>query len=305
MRKAKVILTLSLFWGYVAAQAQWTQGKGDGIQYWKYQPAQSLKHAGPGLMVGLHGCTQHASDMKDLGNWEEAADANNWTVILPDVPNGGVVMGCWDYYGTDQNSTNKNNAVLIHLTESILAADSHIDPSRVFVAGISSGAGEALLLGCMRPDLFHGLGINSGPALGTGRNDLIDPQTDSKKVAQFCLQLAGDKASFFATQQASFIRGDSDYVVNPKHSEINIAAMQEVYATVAQRDFDLSTMKGAMKAGKGIIFYDVDGHARISSIINNGLGHAWASGSGKGSTTRFINPQSISYPDYLGDFFEP
>ena len=281
--------------------SQWSQVQAEGIQYWKYEPA--VHSSRTGLMLNLHGCTQHASDLKNLGNWEETAEAADLVVIIPDVPNGGVVAGCWDYYGTDQTPTNKNNGILIKLIEDFLLKNTEIDRRRVYVSGISSGASEAMLLGCLRPDLFKGVGLNSGAAIGTDKTEVYQPKTTAHQVAELCLKLAGDKASFFRSQMTSVIHGDRDFIVNVKHSELIVSAFKEIYQTRSQTEFDLSHLKGTFLEGQGILYSDANQRPRLSEITNNGLGHAWASGKGSGSTVTYINPHSVNYPAYLNDFF--
>lgn len=283
--------------------SQWQKAQNQGMSYLIYTPSPVAGKLAS-LMINLHGCTQHAQDLAELANWEATADKNNMIVVLPDVPNGGVVFGCWDYYGKDHTETNRDNGPLISLTENLIYTPNlKIDKSRVFISGLSSGSGQAAILGCMRPDLFSGVGLNSGPALGTGQGDTYSPNTTAENVASYCQSLAGVRSKYLSTQILSVIVSDQDLVVNPAHSQISVEAMQKVYNVNSSVDLDLSKLKGTNTAGTGVLFQDQKNRTRISYIKNHALGHAFPSGKGNGRTERYVNPFSIDYPAYLADLF--
>jgi poly(3-hydroxybutyrate) depolymerase len=281
------------------ADAAWERHADAGLSYWLYTP----EAMGPrGLMLNLHGCGQHADDLKELGNWEATAEAKGLVIAIPDVPNGGVVLGCWDYYGRGHTESNRHNGPLLALTEQLLRDPVlAVDPERVWVSGLSSGATQALLLGCLRPDLFSGVAVAAGPALGSEMNEISSPRTTAEQAAAYCRQLAGTRS--FARQKASFIHGDQDFVVNPQHTTINEEALAALYGTGETRAFDPRSLPGANPDGTGTLRLDASGAARISVLINRGLAHNWPSGKSRGNALRYVNPNSVDYPAYLGDFF--
>jgi poly(3-hydroxybutyrate) depolymerase len=307
-----VLLSVSDASGNVSAEqfptavSQWQKTKFEDMDYFLYVPA-SRKSYGRGLVVALHGCSQPAEDLRDLGNWEEAAENFAMIVALPVVPNGGVMLGCWDYYGKAHDENSRHSAPLIALTEHLKSQKALlIDPTRIAAAGLSSGSAQAMLLGCLRPDLFSGLGLNAGPAIGTESTELRRPRIGSKDVARFCLDLSGQRATHFRRQKTSIIVGDHDFAVNPEYSHLIVQAMQEIYDSQTKNPLDLSSLKGSNKKGQGFVLLDGSSRERVSLIENEGLGHAWPAGTesppGFFSTRRFVNSHSINYPDYLGRF---
>ena len=104
--------------------AEWNFETLDGVQVHYYLPkkqtAFTLKKSHRSLMVNLHGCSQKAEDLKKDGNWETTADDYNMIVALPKVPNGGVIAGCWDYYGADHTESNRHNIAIIKLVKALL-----------------------------------------------------------------------------------------------------------------------------------------------------------------------------------------
>src|SRR5471032_1164093 len=61
-----------------------------------------------------------------------------------------------------------HDAILLDLVSRFVNDPQYaIDPKQVYVTGLSSGGGETMVLGCLAPDIFAGVGINAGPPPGT------------------------------------------------------------------------------------------------------------------------------------------
>ena len=313
-RRCLLLFSLIIF-GHVSfafSAGEWMREKENQVEYWIYRP----QAVAPSLMISLHGCAQTADDLKSAANWEAAAERFGMTVVLPYVPNGGVYIGCWNFYGRDQTESNKANGPLIRLTEALLKRlDLQIDPNNVFVSGLSSGAAQAMLLGCLRPDLFRGVGLAAGPVVGSAVSDLFGrPQITGAEAAQFCLELAGSRAAFFQKQTTSIIFDEYDSSVNPLHSGMALEAMRLIYGgTLSAIALDLTKLEGLNTNGKGTLLVDAQSRVRLSYIMNAGLGHAWpagarpssANGSSRArSSAPYINAKSIDYPAYLGQLFQ-
>lgn len=302
--KSLLSIAFCFFSAALPAEAGWQHLQGSGLEYWLYSPAGKANAGARALMLTLHGCDQHARDLKELGNWESAAEKYGMIVAVPEVPNGGVMLGCWDYYGRDHTESNHHNGALLALTQALIAnPDLHIDPAKVFASGISSGATQAMLLGCLRPDLFAGLGLAAGAALGSELSEVSRPRTTVNQAAQYCRKLAGIRGDALARQRASLIRGDEDFVVDTRHTDINAGALARVYGATQTRNFGLQNLVGSHLAGSGSLWLDGQNAPRISVIVNEGLDHSWPAGKPQGgSADRYVNPASLCYPDYLGDF---
>jgi poly(3-hydroxybutyrate) depolymerase len=311
MKKAALSTTLVLLVSIFALLAhakdspktQWTKEKIGQVSYWMYKP--NVKVNKFGLMISLHGCAQNADDIKNLGNWEAAAEKAGWVVVAPEVPNGGVIYGCWDYYGKSQSETNHNNIDLLALTAALMNDQTlNIDTSKVFVAGLSSGAAQAMLLGCLRPDIFKGVAINAGPSIGSEANDIHQPKVSADEVVKYCLELAGNRANGFANQRVSLVIGDQDSIVSTAYATLNLEAFKSIYKSSAKKVIDLKTFKGSYTAGHGEVYSDSLNEPRVSFIVNTSLEHAWPAGKDASAKTfHFVNPKSIDYPDYLASFF--
>lgn len=306
-RMAWAVLAATALVSRTASGAGWETLSGGGMQVDVYVPAsKSSVGSGRALLVALHGCTQTAATLRQYGNFEGASDDFGMVVALPTVPNGGVLAGCWDYYGGDHARTGRHDGPLLELTSSLLADGTlEIDPDQVYVAGLSSGAGEAMVLGCLAPDVFAGVGIAAGPTVGTTSAQISFVSTTESEAAALCKKLAGDSAPRFATQLASLIAGSNDYVVAQGYEDLNAEVLGDVYgggSALESSELAVDALPGYQPAGTGILLSDTAG-PRVSKIRATGMGHAWPAGSGSGAEMSFVAQTGVAYARYLADFF--
>ncbi len=260
------------------------------------------------LVVVLHGCVQKISTLQKQANLEETALKTRSLLLLPQVPNGGVYMGCWDYYGIEQGADLKHTQALLGVIKAVINDRSRkIDPNRVYIAGLSSGAGQAQLLACSAPDLIAGVALASSPALTTSAGDITQARANPEDVASFCRKLAGAKANAFETQVATIVYASNDQVVDPAYGPLVAKSWQTVYGqpTKAQmkvQSTDLSTLPGSGPEGKQEIFSD-DLGVRLSLIEHRKLGHNWPAGKG-GRSRDYIAGEGLNFMAYFMGFFE-
>lgn len=264
---------------------------------------------GRALMVVLHGCAQTATTLRDGGNLEPAAESQGVVMALPHVPDGGVVAGCWDYYGTAHTRVSSHNGPVLAMVEGLLNdASLSIDPDQVYVVGFSSGAGEALVLGCVAPDVFAGVGVVAGPALGTEFSQTAIVSTTPEDAATLCPELAGDQAAALDAQVAFTFAEATDFTVSPGYNAVNAQMFGLVYAqgldTLSAEPFDLMTLPGVGPAGAGMTYADAEG-IRIAQLDSTaGEGHAWPAGGGRsGGLLSFINGDGLNMSGFAAEFF--
>ena len=254
------------------------------------------------LLIALHGCTQSPDALRDRGNFEAPAELHDAMIALPEVPNGGVIAGCWDYYGSDHTPDNRHNSYLVALVDALID-DYALDPARVYLIGISSGAGESFVLGCLSPDRFAGIGFAAGPAVGTDVSQFSTVSTDRDTAASVCRTLAGPRSAGFDTQLTSVIQGENDFVVAPGYNRLNAEIMASIYGAATESMLDVSMLPGMSPSGTGAIWSDANG-PRVSMIEVAGMGHAFPSGEGDGLETNFVAQKGVAWPSYVLTFFE-
>jgi poly(hydroxyalkanoate) depolymerase family esterase len=119
------------------------------------------------MVLLLHGCDQTAEEFAAATRFTTLADRHGFVLVAPKQGRTYHPGGCWRWYAAAHQSRRAGEpAILAGIVETMLAEPSRwrIDRSRVYVAGISAGAGMALILGATCPDVFAAVGVHSGPA---------------------------------------------------------------------------------------------------------------------------------------------
>lgn len=286
------------------AAGAWTSETVAGMNLRLYVPTTAPAITdGRALMVNLHGCVQTNSDLVSGGNWQATADAYGMVVAIPAAPNGGVIAGCWDYYDGQhsRSAPARHDDNLLDLVSTLLARPGlALDPDQVYVSGLSSGGGETMVMGCLAPDVFAGVGINAGPTVGTTSSQISSVSTTKSAATATCRSFAGSHTDGFDTQVASVIHGNDDYTVATGYNRLNAEVLAGIYGAGATSAVSMSTLPGSNTAGSGTQWADATG-PRVSLLTNTGLGHNWPAGGGPGG--RYIKASSINYPAYVTAFF--
>lgn len=115
--------------------------------------------AGRPLVVYLHGCIQTAADAEAATGFDKVADSEGFVVVYPQqnvtAPSSapladGNGVGCWNWFLPGANG---EQSAVVEIVGEVVAAYA-LDPSRVYVAGISAGADLAVILAAEHPDVF-------------------------------------------------------------------------------------------------------------------------------------------------------
>jgi poly(3-hydroxybutyrate) depolymerase len=286
------------------ATGTWTTETIAGMNVNLYVPETAPAHPdGRALMVTLHGCVQKAADLRNGGNWAATADEYGMVVAVPAAPNGGVLLGCWDYYDANhsRSAPARHDDNLLGLASALASRPGlDVDADQVYLSGLSSGGGQTMVMGCLAPDVFAGIGINAGPTVGTTSGQISSVATSKAQGTSTCRTFAGSAASSFDTQLTSVVFGSNDSVVAPGYNPLNAEIMAGLYGASSTSSFSLAGLDGANSAGAGTLYSDADG-PRVSLVQNTGLGHNWPAGGGPGGS--YISTNSIDYPAYVTGFF--
>lgn len=303
-----------------------------GMNSWVYTPSDTGQPRS--LMLVLHGCAQTNSDLKTNGNLANGAENHNTVIVAPyrlSAWTGNASANCWAYSGGDENQTSQHSDALISMVNQLVADSSYnIDPNRVYVTGLSSGAAMSLVVGCKAPDLFAGVDSIAGPSVGSSQNSALSTPMLSSTIStgiSKCNSLAGAKSSHLANQITHITWGDQDkdgdhpgqayssYGTNPAghtslvsavYSKANYQIMQDVYGTGA------FASQGTINAygGNGADQYfskDSDGNVRVAYLAIDNVGHAWPAAdptksNGAGGT--WMAQDDMDYTSYILDWFE-
>lgn len=130
------------------------------LAMYEYAPA-SLP-AGAPLVVALHGCTQTASDYFADSGWQKYADLWGFALVLPQTSTSNNVLSCFSWFDSTKDTRGNGEAASVVSMVTHAEAQYGTDTHRVFVTGLSAGAGLTADLLADYPDVFAGGSVDSG-----------------------------------------------------------------------------------------------------------------------------------------------
>ncbi len=132
------------------------------LNMYSYVPA-NLPANAP-LVVALHGCTQSANDYYAHSGWPKYADLWGFAVVFAEQPSmSNPILNCFDWGTPSNDSRGRGEALSIYQMVQYAEAHYGVNPHRVYVTGLSAGAGMTSDLLADYPDVFAAGSIDSGP----------------------------------------------------------------------------------------------------------------------------------------------
>ncbi|WP_373988448.1 PHB depolymerase family esterase [Duganella sp. BuS-21] len=194
---------------------------GQRMNYWLYLPNNVPERAaskGLPLIVMLHGCQQTATQLAQGTRMNLWAEKKGYAVLYPQQLTSSHPHRCWKWYDRDTQHGGGDVPTIVGIIHKVLT-QYPIDRSRIYVAGISAGAGMANILALNHPRLFAAVGLHSGPAFGAGHSTLgalgVMRHGAPGLRADVAVNEILQRHPQFPGMPTILIQGESDYVVRP------------------------------------------------------------------------------------------
>jgi poly(hydroxyalkanoate) depolymerase family esterase len=233
------------------------------------------------LVVMLHGCTQDPDDFAHGTQMNALAEEMQCLVVYPAQSQGANPSRCWNWFSeVDQQRDRGEPSIIAGITRDVMARHK-IDPSQVYVAGLSAGGAMATIMGTLYPDLYAAVGVHSGL-----------PFASAKDLPSAMAAMKGDfrrSKPPGRTVPIIVFHGDRDTTVHPANGD-------ELVAQGARR----GKRKAAVEPGQvpnghaytRTMHQQDDGTVHAEHWLIHGAGHAWSGGNPRGSYTDGKGPDA-------------
>ncbi|GAC1418480.1 MAG: hypothetical protein NVSMB64_28130 [Candidatus Velthaea sp.] len=252
-----------------------------------YRPATPLP-----LVLALHGCLENPANFEAGARWFEDAQAFGYIVLMPQHVATPLTNpnGCYQYWNNHYRGSGEPE-LLVDLVRHI-EGQYHIDPNRVFVAGLSSGGAMAMALMADYPDVFAAGAVGSGTEYQPCATDnvyqcylaLTNQAFDQNPTASGKAAY-GQLPSYSHAVPLAFFQGDADTVVAPfnlPQALKSSATMNDGFLSGGQFPGHFTAVpsvhrSGAVAGGHPFDVYYADGGLLMWTIVH-GMNHAWSGG---------------------------
>ncbi|WP_322015387.1 PHB depolymerase family esterase [Paraburkholderia sp. J12] len=247
------------------------------LAYALYLPAGAASQAGLPLVVMLHGCKQTAESFAAGTRMCRLAERAGFAVLFPEQAKTAHPHRCWHWHDSPAHSEAPAVASLVEA----MVREHGFDPARVYLAGISAGAGLAAVLAIHYPALFAAVGLHSGPVFGAAHSTLSAMRvmrSGSREDPLHLIETSVDIAGY-PGMPAIIVHGELDTVVAKHNAEqlgIQFARLNRLID--AQGALRVGEQRVSRRDGIDYVDYLKAGRLVVRVGIVRGLGHAWSGG---------------------------
>lgn len=256
------------------------------LRYWLYLPnhvPEPAARKGLPLVVMLHGCQQTATQFAQGTRMNRWAEQMGYAVLYPQQSVSAHAQRCWKWYDRATQEGGGDVPMIVGMVNKVMT-EYAIDRSRVYIAGISAGAGMANIVALNHPRLFAAVGMHSGPVFGAGHS-----QMGALGVMQHGGGLRADMAvrevlmrqPHFPGMPMILIQGEGDSVVRPINQAQLVRQSQALngIGAVAQPKTTLKSQGRGGRHNAHRIHDFYDGRKLLLRVAQiEQLEHAWSGG---------------------------
>ncbi|HEY3870894.1 MAG TPA: PHB depolymerase family esterase [Actinocrinis sp.] len=246
------------------------------LQMYDYVPTTTTAASAP-LVVALHGCTQQASDYYNDSGWPKYADQWGFDLVFPQQTSSNNAEECFDFFTPSDDSRGDGEAASIIQMVQYMEAHYSINPSRVYVTGLSAGGGMTADLLADYPDVFASGSIDSGlPAQcatsETGAFTCMDGSV-SNSVAQWAALAKNSDPGYSGSWPTVQIwQGTADYTVSTANSTELMDQWTGVWG-ISQTASSTASLTGGTSES---IYDNAAGSPVVETFAISGMGHGLA-----------------------------
>lgn len=252
--------------------------------------------AGAPLVVVLHGCTQTAAGYDTGSGWSMLADRYGFALLFPEQRRTNNPNLCFNWFLPEHNRRGGGEALSISEMIKTIIARHGIDPSRVFVSGLSAGGAMASVMLATYPEMFAGGAVIAGLPYGVASSvpEALGAMRGHPNINAPDLAAKVRNASPHAGPwpRISVWHGSADLTVAASNGAAIVEQWRELLG-LPLRPTRADTVGGIPRR----CWLDDDGRELLEEVIVPGMGHGTpidTSVDGGGSSAAFMLQAGIS-----------
>lgn len=258
------------------------------------------------LVVVLHGSTQSTESYDAGSGWSALADECGIALLFPGQRSINNAMGSFNWFKADDSHRGGGEPLSIRQMIQLVVDDHAIDPSRVFITGLSSGGAMTSVMLATYPEVFAGGAIIAGL-----------PYRSARTMTQAIFRMKGyggpsDRRLGAIVRGASKFtgpwptisvwHGSSDTTVDSSNADSIVRQWQKIHK-VEGPPTRVETVDGFPRR----VWCDSDGREVIEEYIIDRMGHGTpisAKGSeGLGKEGKYMLEVGISSTRHIAGFW--
>lgn len=268
------------------------------------------------VVVNIHGCTLSPELIQAGSLFDDIAHREKFIVVYPGyVHQNSHPLQCWRFYvPTEWRRGQGDAAGVVGLTRMVMERWA-VDPERVYVMGLSSGAFLASILGAIYPDLYAAMvNMAGGPYASTfldAANPVVPALENPALQAQLAFRAMGANARIVPLLE---FHGTADTTIYPQNGDNAVQQWLMTNNLVASGSrsgpFPLTPSETRSYDQGGYFPYDVDdyrdeqGCLVVRHIRIEGLQHLYPGGSDDPDLPPFVEPRAMNASEAAWDFLK-
>lgn len=255
------------------------------------------------LVVMLHGCKQTADEFAQGTRMNLLADKYGFAVLYPEQSKHDHPHRCWHWYDDSTGAGGGEAAAIVSLIKAV-TAEHDFDAERVYLAGMSAGAGLSALLAVRYPQLFAAVGFHSGVVFGEATSAIgaMDVMRRGSRTDPVALIDEAVDVRDYPGMPAIIVHGELDSVVTAQNAEQLTQQFLRLNGFIdAAGDRRAGEVREETVPDGVVRDYVKNGRRVVKTSIVRGLGHSWAGGD---DTVAFHSSKGPDSAAVIWEFFK-
>jgi feruloyl esterase len=227
---------------------------------------------GAPMVVVLHGCTQTAQAYAEGAGWIELADRHGLVLLCPEQKAANNYNLCFNWFQPEDTTRGSGEAASIRQMVKHLCAEQGIDPTKVFVTGLSAGGAMTAVMLAAYPEVFAGGAIFAGLPYGAASSvqEALSAMFQGKTRTSQAWGAMARNASPGAAHwpRVAIWQGDADRTVRPANATELAKQWTDVWGLSSKPDSRVKT--GGVERS---VWTAADGADAVQLNLVFGLGH--------------------------------